>query len=85
MQAQTGGGGMSPSSHNPTLEQGEWSAPRSLRFTPRKYPIPILHVVSAARGQSGEHVKSRLHRDSIPGPRTLHQALYRLHIQSVES
>ena len=76
---------MNPSSHNPTLERDGWSAKHSLRFTPGKYPIPILHVVSAARGRSGQHGKSRLHRDSIPGPSSPQRALYRLHIQSVES
>ena len=31
-----GGGGMTPSNHNPTLERSGCSAPRSLRFTPRE-------------------------------------------------
>jgi hypothetical protein len=60
MQAQRGGRGMTPSSHNPALEGGVWSATRSLRFTPGNYPIPYMQVVSAARGQSGQNGKSRL-------------------------
>jgi hypothetical protein len=50
---------------------GAWSMPRPGRFTPGKYPVPIVEVGSRT-GLDGCG-KSRPHRDSIPGP-----SLYRL-------
>ena len=50
---------------------GGWSTPRPGRFTPGKYPRPI--VEEGPRAGLDGYGTSRPHRDSIPGP-----SLYRL-------
>ena len=61
------------------LEGGEWSAARpGHTLPPGEDPVPILQEAGWAPGPVWTDVKSRPHRDSIPGRPARSQSLYQL-------
>jgi len=51
------------------LDASGWSTPRPGRFAPEKDPVPVVKEAGwAPQPVWTDGEKSRLHRDSIPGP-----------------
>jgi hypothetical protein len=54
---------------NSALDGGGWSASRPGHCNPGKYPVSLIQDSWMGLGAGlDRHGKSRLHRDSIPGP-----------------